>query len=336
MDNLKKFGVRDAEIPLVFPDGATTIAYGGRGLNWKGKISYNLMVQRAKRKLDLFYREALKMKECYYGPFAGEFGHFLLHNLPFLTHLYRQGVKIHYCGMELHAPFLIDESGDSIIYKWTALRDFFAEAKPIANRTILPADVAAVVEDFKEEARKSGLPFLDISENNLYWFVFRNWQLNGRQDIADLSKVYAKNAERSCVIFPRKKGGDFTPNNGGPWDYAEISERVSPFFDKVYLVGHPSLSAEVETKGNIELRVSANNADTLSYCADASLIITQHSGAVHLGSYVNTSVLIIYNGAPPIKGLIDTLRFRKNLKPLPLHYAFNLMEIENFVREARF
>lgn len=336
MDEVKKYGLRDEEIPLVFPDGATTVEYGKRGLNWKGVIGYDRMVRRSKRKLNAFYSEALKKKECYYGPFKGEFGHFLLHNLPFLTHLYKNGVKIHYCGMQLHQPFLVDESGNSIIYEWTPLRDFFAEAKPMANETILPPDVEEKVETFKKAAQKSGLPFLDISEKDLYWFVFRNWQLKGKQDIFDLSKVYSKKPERLCVIFPRKKGSALSPNNGGPWDYAEIATRVSPFFDKVYLVGHPSLSAEVETNGNIELRVSANNAETLRYCAEAELIITQHSGAVHLGAYVHTPVLIIFNGHPPIKGLIDTIRFRKNLEAQPLHYAFDLMEIENFVREGKF
>lgn len=336
MDDLKKYGLRDEEIPYVFPDGATTIAYGKRGLNWKGVIGYDQMVRRSRRKLNRFYSAALEKKECYYGPFKGEFGHFLLHNLPFLTHLYLKGVKIHYCGMELHAPFLVDELGKSIIYEWTPLRDFFAEAKPMANETILPPDVEEKVKAFKKAAQESGLPFLDISEKDMYWFVFRNWQLEEKQDIFDLSKVYAKTKERSCVIFPRKKGSAFSPNNGGPWDYGEIAERISPFFDKVYLVGHPSLSAEVETKGNIELRVSADNSDTLRYCAEAELIITQHSGAVHLGTYVNTPVLIIFNGAPPIKGLIDTIRFRKNLKTQALHYAFDLMEIENFAAEGKF
>ncbi len=336
MDDLLQYGLREEEIPLVFHDGATTVEYGRRGLNWKGVIGYNQMVRRSKRKLNTFYRAALKKKECYYGPFKGEFGHFLLHNLPFLTHLYKKGVKIHYCGMELHAPFLVNELGKSIIYEWTPLRDFFAEAKPMANETILPPDVEEKVKTFKKEAQNSGLPYLDISEKDMYWFVFRNWELEGKQDICDLSKVYAKNSARTCVIFPRKKGSAFSPNNGGPWDYAAIAERVSPFFDKVYLVGHPSLSAEVETKGNIELRVSADNVDTLRYCADAQLIITQHSGAVHLGAYVHTPVLIIFNGDPPIKGLIDTIRFRKNLEAQPLHYAFDLMEIENFAAEGQF
>lgn len=322
------------EARFVFPDGATTTAYGRRGLNWKGRIGYTWMVWRNRRMLNAFYTEALQVKQCYFGPFVGEFGHFLLHNLPFLVHLHRKGVKIYYCGMELHKPFLVDEEGKSIVHQWYPLRDFFGENRPMANQTKLPEDVKEEVRKFKRAADSSGLPFLDISDSDMYWFVFRNWQLENKQSRYDLSKVYGTGKSKSCVIFPRKKGAEFSPNNGGPWDYGEMAKAVSPYFEKVYLVGHPSLSAEVETAGNIELKVSSDNADTLKFCADADLIITQHSGAVHLGAYVNTPVLIAFNGEPPIKGLIDTIRFRKNLTDTPLSYAFNLKEIVTFVSQG--
>lgn len=336
MNKLEDFGVMPYEVPYVDPSGATTIERGAKGLNWKGKIAYQLRVKRHIHILNRFYREAIRNGECYYGPFKGEFGHFLLHNLPFLFHLYQNNVRIHYCGMDLHRPFLVNENGESIVYEWHPLRDFFGEFKPKTNQTQLPDDVENQVEAFKVKARASGQPFLDISQKDLYWFVFRNWQLNGKQSALDLSLVYGKGKKNTCVIFPRKKGGEFTPNNGGPWDYGELAKSVSPFFEKVYLVGHPSLSAEVETGGNVELKVSANNADTLKYCAEARLIITQHSGAVHLGAYVKTPVLIIFNGKPPIKGLLDTIRFRQNIAKLKLNYAFSLAEIENFVSEGNF
>lgn len=321
---------------LIATDGASTIAYGMRGLNWKGKLHYRLIVWQSYREIRPFYKNALKQKECYYGPFKGEFGHFLLHNLPFLVHLHKQGVKIHYCGMDLHKPFLVDENGDSIIYKWYPLPDFFAESAPLANATVLPERLKGIVEAFKAEARRSRKPLLDISHNNMYWYVFRNWQLEGKQDIYDLSKVYGKSDENICVIFPRRKGGKVTPNNGESWDYGEIARRVSPYFDKVFLVGHPSFSADVKPEGNIELKVSSNNADTLKYCSNAKLIITQHSGAVHLGAYVKTPVLIIFKGQPPVKGLMDTVRFRKNLTAQSLNYALNMEEIENFAASGKF
>lgn len=316
---------------LVSTDGASTIAYGMRSLNWKGKLHYRLIVLQSYLEIIPFYKKALKYKECFYGPFKGEFGHFLLHNLPFLVHLHKRGVKIHYCGMELHKPFLVDESGKSIIYKWYPLPDFFNESKPKANETLLPERLWGIVDDFKSKAKQLHRPLLDISHNNMYWYVFRNWQLNGKQDVYDLSKVYGGNKENICVIFPRKKGAAITSNNGEPWDYNAIANIVAPFFDKVFLVGHPSFSAEVTPTENIKIKVSSNNADTLRYCASARLIISQHSGAVHLGAYIKTPVLVLFKGKPPVKGLMDTLRFRKNLTTQKLNFAINMKEIENFV-----
>lgn len=329
MESIELSGI---EKEIAGNDPASTIEYGSRGLNWKGRIKYYTFVKWHLLVINRFYRKSIKSKECFYGPFKGEFGHFLLHNLPFLVHLHKKGVKIHYCGMELHKPFLIDEEGNSIIYRWHSLRDFFDEQKPNANENPVPDDVQKSIVAFKKKANESGLPYLDISRSNLYWYSFRNWQLAGRQSKYDLSKVYGSTKSNVCVIFPRKKGGAYTSNNGGPWDYSVLARRVSPYFKKVYLVGHPSLSADVEIGGNIELKVSSNNEDTLEYCAQADLIITQHSGAVHLGAYVNTEVLVIFHGDLPIKGLKDTIRFRANIASKKLNYAFNLKQIEDFTR----
>lgn len=325
------FELTPEEHSFVVPDEATDIDYACRNMNLRGRMAFKRMVRKATARLDIFYESAMREKVCYYGPFKGEFGHFLLHNLPFLSHLHLNGVAIHYCGMELHKPMLVDANGKSIIHKWYPLRDFFTEVKPLSNETIPPPDVQRSIDAFRAEAIGSGLPFLDIDDRDLYWWVFRNWQLQGYQHTYALETAYAKSKTRTCVIFPRKKGGDYTSNNGGPWDYNELAQAVSPYFEEVRLVGHPSLSADVTDSGNIKLCISADNADTLRHCAEASLIITQHSGAVHLGAYVDTPVLLIFNGEPPIKGLMDTLRFRKNLSDEPLQYAFSLNEIVNFV-----
>lgn len=325
------FDLSPEEHLYVVLDEATDFDYACRNMNLRGRTVFKRMVRKATARLNDFYANALREKACYYGPFKGEFGHFLLHNLPFLSHLHLNGVAIHYCGMDLHRPMLVDGKGESIIHKWYPLRDFFTEVKPQCNETIPPPDVQQSIDAFRNEALASGLPFLDIDDRDLYWWVFRNWQLNGYQHTYPLRLAYAKSKTKSCVIFPRKKGADYTPNNGGPWDYGELAQAVSPYFDEVKLVGHPSLSTEVAEQGNIRLCISSDNSDTLRHCAEASIIITQHSGAVHLGAYVDTPVLLIFNGEPPIKGLIDTLRFRKNLSDEALHYAFSLNEIVNFV-----
>ncbi len=328
-----KLGVTDTEQKYIIPTGATTIWYGQKNLNVFGKLHYLKIILKAKKEINEFYSKALKEKECYYGPFKGEFGHFLLHNLPFLSNLHKKGVKIHYCGMELHKGFLVDEKGNSIIHKYYPLRDFFAEVPSSSNETIPPADVQKDIEAFYLIAKKSGRAFLDIADKNMYWYVFRNWQLKqGRQHVYNIKQVYKTANENSCVIFPRKKGNAVTPNNGGPWDYMKIAKLVAPYFDKVYITGHPSMSAEIESDGKVEVCLSTDNRVVIEKCCNANLIISQHSGAVHIGCYTNTKVLLIFNGEPPILGLIDTLRFRKNLTQQPLHYAFNEQQILDHIK----
>lgn len=317
---------------LIIPGDRTTVFYGQKTLNVFGKIKYARIVAKAYRDINRFHRDALRTKECFYGPFKGEFGHFLLHNLPYLTFLYNNGVRINYCGMELHEAFLHDESGKSIIAKWFPLRDFFAEVKPKANEVVAPPDVEALITSFRQQALASGKPFLDLTDHDMYWFVFRNWQLKGRQAAFDYRKVWNVERENAVTIFPRKKGADYTLNNGGAWNYQELAEALSPYFDHVYITGHPSMSAEIEEKGNIKLRLSTSNKDVIRCCAASRLIVTQHSGAVHMGGYTHSDVLVIFNGKPPIKGLQDTLRFRKNISDRPLDFAFSLDEVIEFAK----
>lgn len=331
--NYGSYGVSAYEDGLILKNGGTTIEGVRRAMNPWGRMAFDIRFRKIRKKIEAFHDRALEVGECYYGPFVGEFGHFLLHNLPFMMYLHKNGVRIRYCGMDIHRPFMKDENGEPIVAEFHALRDFYGEVKPSANATIPPKDVQEEIESFRKEALKSGLPFLDISNSELYWNGLRNLQIGRWQHVYDLSAVYGEGKKNTAVIFPRSKGAATTENNGGPWDYAEVARAVSPWFDKVYLVGHPSLSAAVEVGGNIEMKVSDDNADTLRYCAEARLIITQHSGAVHIGGYVGTPVLIIYNGEPPIRGLFDTIRFRRHIAELPLRYAFDLDAVVEAVKK---
>src|SRR5688500_1278649 len=120
-------------------------------------------------------RRTLSKRRCYYGPFKGEFGHFLAHNLPFLMYLHKKGVKITYCGMELHKPFMVDEAGNSIIHDFRPLRDFFSEVAPNTNSTVPPPDVQKDISAFEKEANQSGVPFWNIGDDYYYWFIHRHW-----------------------------------------------------------------------------------------------------------------------------------------------------------------
>lgn len=318
---------------------ATLPEKGYRGLNFFGKIKFYGILKENNKILEKFYKEALIKKECYIGPFIGEFGNFLLHLLPFISHLNEKGVKINYCGLELHRPFLVDENGKLFLNNYVSLRDFFKEVKPSGNGIeMLPNDVQADVEKFQKQAMKSSLPFLDIFENrNLYWYSYRNWQLDEKQHIYNLSNVYApKGKQNKIVIFPRKMVKDFTPNNGGVWDYTVLGEFLTSFFEEVVFIGHPELSSFDETK-NTKIRycVTANNKDVLEECATAQLILTQHSGAMHVGGYIHTPVLLIFKGSPPIKGLDDSIRFRKNFKYNKVDLVFDENGIIDFINNLK-
>jgi len=281
----------------------------------------------------------LLVKKCYYGPFKGEFGHFLAHNLPFLMYLHSKGVKIYYCGMELHKPFLVDENGNSIIERYFPLRDFFAEVTPSENKTVPPPDVQHEIDKFFLVAKKDIVtPLWNIDNEFYYWFIHRNWILKRPfMKTYALDKVYEKKKEKTVVIFPRKKGAEFSLNNGGPWDYLEVARSISHYFDKVYITGHPSLSTELKSEGNIEVCLSKDNQVILEACAKSQLIITQHSGVNNIGEYTNTKVLIIFNGKPPIGSLQNTLRFRPYIGTKhELAYAFTMNEIVEYVKNFTF
>jgi len=314
---------------------ATYASKGFRGLNLAGKLKFAGILFGNNRKLKDFERESIRLKECYIGPFIGEFGNFLLHMLPFLGYLHKNGINIHYCGMTNQTPFLVDDKGSSLLKSFVELRDFFHEVRPSGNSIeYLPKDIDILVKKFQKQAIQSRLPFLDIfSNSNLYWYSFRNWQLKGKQNIYNLSKVYGKEYKKNkLVIFPRKMNTEFTLNNGGIWDYIKISKMLSCHFDEIVFVGHPSMSDDLSDAVNdkVKLELSTDNTNVLKHCSTAKLIITQHSGAMHVSGYTHSPVLLIFNGNPPIKGLDDSIRFRENFPYKEVSIVFNYDQIVSF------
>ena len=313
---------------------ATYSKKGFRGLNLAGKLKFAKILLKNHRMLKEFEKQTFYLGECYIGPFIGEFGNFLLHMLPFLGYLHKNGIRIHYCGMENQTPFLVNENGDNLLESFVKLRDFFHEVRPSGNSIeFLPKDVDVQVKKFQKKAVNSRFPFLDIYSNtNLYWYSFRNWQLKGKQYIYDLSKVFGKDKRyNKVVIFPRKMNSDFTQNNGGVWDYFKIGDLLSNFFDEVVFIGHPSMSdnLNVINDNKIKLELSTDNKKVLTHCSTAKLMITQHSGAMHVSGYTKCPTLLIFNGPPPIKGLDDSIRFRANFPYNEVDIAFSYNEIIN-------
>ena len=276
----------------------------------------------------------LLFKRCYYGPFKGEFGHLLGHNLPFLSYLHSKGVKIYFCGMELYKPFLVNEQGNSIVEEYIGLRDFFKETKFDSNKAEEPEDVKSLTQHFIKKAKGSFLPYWNINDETFYWYTFRWWTVNNKYTKTyDLSKVYGSKKENSVVIFPRNKGGAYHINNGETWDYNEVANAVKPFFDKVYIMGHPAFSQDLKSYDNVEVLIGNDNKVLLEKCSNSKLIITQHSGTVYLGEYTHTPILIIYKGGNSIGNIEETKLFKSHFgKKYEFSYAFSLTEITNFIK----
>ena len=284
------------------------------------------------------YAKTLKAGRCYYGPFTGEFGHLLGHNLPFIAYLYSKGVQVEFCGMEIHRPFFVDEKGQEIVSSYLPLRDFFKEAAPDCNSATEPEDVHKVSNRFVEKAKTSGLPYWDLSDRFHYFESFRWWIARQEYEKAfDLSKTYKTRDEDSVVIFPRKRNTNFSQeaelrNNGEAWDYYEVAKIASRYFEKVYVVGHPAFSVGFESFNNVEVSIANDNAYILEKCSNSRLIICQHSGSVYLGEYTNTQVLIIYKGGRKIGDIEITRQFKNALgRKFEFDYAYSLEEIDSYL-----
>lgn len=291
------------------------------------------------------YLKTLYFKECYYGPFTGEFGHLLGHNLPFVSYLHSQGVKVHYCGMEIHRPFFFDEVGTSIVTEYESLRDFFSESVPDCNQADEPVDVQSISDAFIFKAQKSYLPYWDNS-NKDYYFNFFRWKILKKEflKVYNLSKLYNTNDEESVVIFPRKWNHNFPDqvqqqlrNNGEVWDYRLIAQLAANFFDKVYIIGHPVFSnVDFASFDNVEIILTNNNQLILEKCSNSKLIISQHSGSVYLGEYTDAPILIIYKGGTTIGDIEITKQFKDSLgKKYDFNYAYSFEEIELFLKNLK-
>lgn len=273
--------------------------------------------------------------ECYVGPFIGEFGNFLSFILPYLNYLHSKGVKVHYCGMQIFKPFMYDNNGKLIVDSFEEVRDFLYETTPNGNSGKLPTDVNNQVSNFKKKAQKSGLPFWNLDNEYFYWFIFRYW-IGPYMKTPDFQKINKALNERSVVIFPRKKDVDFNTPYGEPWDFTELAQTVSPYFDKVYLLGHPAQSIEMKPFGNIEVLLSSDNSLLIDKCVKASLLITQHSGTKYLGELTDTQVLVIYKGQLPIFGMLDNVILNYRLgKKHPWHFAFSLEEVRTYCQKFK-
>jgi hypothetical protein len=289
------------------------------------------------------YAKAIKDKECYFGPFLGEFGHLLGHNLPFIAHLHKRGVKIHFCGLDIHKCFFYDEQNNLIVENYLEIKDFFGKHLPDCNTSSAPEEVNKIKDSFISTARNSRAAYFDNNHADYYFNFFRWWALKkGYHHTNNLSTLYKTKQEKSVVIFARKCNPKYTvnqlKNNGENWNYKEVATICSKHFDKVYIIGHPIFTqVDFEPFDNVEVHITNDNKVILEKCSNASLIITQHSGSVYLGEYTNSQVLLIYNGGKKESDIGDiaiTKQFKKALGTrYNFNYAFSEQEINEYCKE---
>ena len=301
-------------------------------------ILYHLQLFKWKCIFQKKYALSLLYKKCFYGPFVGEFGHWLGHNLPFIAHLHHKGVKVFFCGMEINKPFLYDNENNLIVNKGIFVRDFFEEVKPDCNTASAPEDVLKKTNNFTEQAKKSIYPYFNNADYDYYFNFFRWWILKKKYLQAyDLSKKYKTKDEDSVVIFPRKWNKEFSTNqlrnNGEIWNYEDLANLASKYFQKVYVIGHPVFSdVNFISSNNIEVHITTDNAIILEKCCNSKLIISQHSGSVYLGEYTNTQILIIYKGGRQIGDIEITKQFKSGLgNKFEFNYAFDEIEVNNYL-----
>ncbi|MEZ5050623.1 MAG: hypothetical protein R2766_13340 [Saprospiraceae bacterium] len=306
--------------------------------NLKGlsKRKFLLKLNQEKRKAVRKLRKTLSAKECYYGPFKGEFGHFLAHSMPMLMYLHSKGVKIHYCGMEIHNPFLVDEKGESILHSTCFLRDFFAEVSPSSNSTVPPVDVQREIDEFSVKANSSALPFWNLEDNFYYWFVHRDLVADRCNFLYDIGKFYKSEKGRSCAIFPRSKGAGVSKNNGENWDYQKILEQLSAKYDTVYVCGHPSQSLHLTPTSNTKMVITSDNAKIIEACANSETIFSQHSGVIYISALLRKKFLLMYKGGKKpsdIGSIRNTLHFLDSFDTdFELEFCFGEKQFEQYLK----
>lgn len=314
----------------LYENDATFPEKGLRGLNWKGRIKFRGILFMNNLKLEFIYKQAIEKRECYVGPFWGEFGNFLLHFLPFVMHLYQNGIKVNVICLEHYRPFFTNSEGKFICNEFYPLKKTQTEFPPSGNYLkVIPQGFNEIHRKVVLESKNRRIPFFDLSDSDFYWYSFRNWELSEKQAFLNLRHV--KEKSNKVVLFPRAKGPAYTLNNGERLDYVELSGILSEYFQEVIVVGLPEMSANAEFDNPKIVNRVGDNETVLKECAEARLIVSQHSGAIHVGLYTNTPSLIIYKGVLPIKGLDDTLRFRKNAFDPGLYLATSNWMVHDFL-----
>lgn len=281
-------------------------------------------------------QKLLKAKQdntLYFGPVYSEFGHVLLHILPFLAYAhYKFGIeKIIVCTNKVYEPLFRAVFPKSVCELIT-LPDHIGAYTPSVNKLPegMDGEMKNTIIQF-ENTVKSHNGF-DLLDGKAYWYVFRNWQLANKYQFLPSINLdsYTNEYKPKVMIFPRKKGAEHTANNGRPWDYPLLVS-ILLSFAQVVVAGHPNLSISEGYPNHPDLSFAWDNQSLIKESLTCQLIMTQHSGACIVGDYVAVDTLILFNGKPPIKGLDETMRFRRHIQKGNFYFAHNLEEVDSFL-----
>lgn len=256
---------------------------------------------------NILLTRALKSQECYFGPFVGEFGHLLSHIIPLITYLHAKGIKITYMGPEIHRSLFVDDHGNSLVYEYQSLRDFYSEVTPNCNDLVAPKDVLDVANEFIHRSRNSSTVFFDISKKKYYWFGICLWMFETNR-----YKLYTHKfnevKKNQVALFARKKG-QYSNVRGADWDFQEIVNTILEYTSlDVVILGHPGFSHSIAPNERVKINISNNNYNILRECSRSNFIVNQLSGTHYLGLYCNTEVLLLLKG--------DNVNYTNYLKDL--------------------
>jgi len=303
---------------------------------FSGNFKFNLI--RIKNYLKCYYLWAYTLyhKECYFGPFVGEFGHLLSHVVPFLSYMYSKGVKVHYCGPVIHLPYFYDNHNHLIVSNYFKLRDFYSEISPECNDQIYPADIKPVIDEFVYLAKNSNLAFWDIRTRSFYFDTFCRWEyINGFIKTFKFNKINKINHFSSIVLFARKKG-TYSPVRGEDWNFSELISEIKEYVHKIYVLGHPAFSHKLESEDNVEVILSSDNTIIIDKCIHADMILTQLSGTHYLGVYTDTRVLLLLKGKIDYSNIKKDRRLRRHMgEKYKLEYAFSIADVKNILTNLK-
>lgn len=278
-------------------------------------------------------------RECYIGPFVGEFGHLLSHIIPFISFLNSKGIKVHYCGPGIHKPFFKDLEGESIYSTYYELRDFYSEITPRCNEPVYPADIQLEIDRFILNSKKNNSVYWNLLgdlrgykenyphylEKSLYWNGFCTWIYhNNFIKVYKLKNFIGKHSytKPSVVLFARKKGGH-SAVRGDDWNYNELLSIIEDHCHQIIILGHPAFSHTFKETKKVKVLVTSNNEVILNECRKANFIINQLSGTHYLGVYLDTAVLLLMKGRYDRSNVLKDSKYRKALKS---KYDLNIIE----------